>query len=58
MTCKAFRARRQHYLAARTLAGLSDDMLKDMGIARSEILALVHRRSVDQRDRSDEHDAG
>ena len=31
------------------LDGLSDHMLKDMGIARSEIQALVYSRSVDQR---------
>jgi uncharacterized protein YjiS (DUF1127 family) len=57
MACKAWRARRQHYLAARTLAGLSDHTLKDMGIARSDIHALVYSRAVDQRGRG-EDDAG
>jgi uncharacterized protein YjiS (DUF1127 family) len=58
MACKAWRARRQHYLAARTLDGLCDHTLKDMGIARSEIQALVYSRSVDRRGGCDEHDAG
>lgn len=55
---KAYLVRREHYLAARALGGLSDYMLKDMGIARSEIHALVYSRSVDQRDRHDEGNAG
>jgi uncharacterized protein YjiS (DUF1127 family) len=58
MACKAWQARRQHYLAARTLDGLCDHTLKDMGIARSEIHALVYSRSVDRRGGCDEHDAG
>jgi uncharacterized protein YjiS (DUF1127 family) len=46
---KAYLLRRQRQLAARTLSGLSDYMLKDMGIARSEIYALVRSQSDDQR---------
>jgi uncharacterized protein YjiS (DUF1127 family) len=43
--------RRQHYLAARALAGLSDYALKDMGIGRSEVHAFVHGPSADHRRR-------
>jgi uncharacterized protein YjiS (DUF1127 family) len=45
---KSYRIRRQHYLTARALAGLSDHLLKDMGIARSEIHALVYSPSVER----------
>ena len=38
---KAFVVRWQHYRARRALAGLSDYMLKDMGISRSELHPLV-----------------
>lgn len=58
MAYKAYLVRRQHYVAARTLSGLSDYMLKDMGIARSEIEALVRAQSDDQRCHGDKHDAG
>ena len=54
---KAFIVRRQHQLAARALSGLSDQMLKDMGIARSEIHALVRSQADDQRC-GDEDNAG
>jgi uncharacterized protein YjiS (DUF1127 family) len=55
---KAYLVKRQHHLSARTLAGLSDHTLKDMGITRSEIHALVYSRSVDQRYRHEDADAG
>jgi uncharacterized protein YjiS (DUF1127 family) len=54
---KAYLLRRQHQLAARALSGLSDHMLKDMGIARSEIHALVRSRPDDER-WGDEDNAG
>lgn len=54
---KAYRLCRYHQLATRALSGLSDHMLKDMGIARSEIHALVRRQSDDQRS-SDDDNAG
>jgi uncharacterized protein YjiS (DUF1127 family) len=40
--CKTYRVRRQHHLAERTLAGLSDHTLKDMGISRCEIYSRVY----------------
>ena len=46
-----YRVRRQQYLAARALAGLSDYVLKDMGIGRSEVHAFILGPSVDHRRR-------
>ena len=48
---RKYRIHRQHYLAARTLAGLSDYALKDMGIGRSEVHAFVYGPSADHRRR-------
>jgi uncharacterized protein YjiS (DUF1127 family) len=45
---KRYRVRRQHHLAERALAGLSDHMLKDMGISRGEIYSRVHGPSMDR----------
>jgi uncharacterized protein YjiS (DUF1127 family) len=44
----------QHYRASRALAGLSDYMLKDMGISRSEIHPLVGGSPEYRIDRGDE----
>jgi uncharacterized protein YjiS (DUF1127 family) len=48
---RKYRIRRQHYLAARTLSRLSDHVLKDMGVGRSEIHAFVSGPSADHRHR-------
>jgi uncharacterized protein YjiS (DUF1127 family) len=45
---KTFRVRRQNYLATRTLARLSDHILKDMGISRCEIHSRVYDPSMDR----------
>ena len=54
---KVIVVRWQHYRAARALGGLSDYMLKDMGISRSEINSHVGGSPEYRVDRSDE-DAG
>jgi uncharacterized protein YjiS (DUF1127 family) len=47
-TCKTYRVRRENYIATRTLEGLDDHMLKDMGISRSEIHSRVYDPSMDE----------
>jgi uncharacterized protein YjiS (DUF1127 family) len=51
---KAFQIRRQRRHAARTLAGLNEYILKDMGISRCEIQDVVYGPSPDRRRRDDE----
>ena len=51
---RVFVVRRQHYHATRALAGLSDYMLKDMGISRGEIIAAYQRFAGVPVDRSDD----
>ena len=60
---KTNRVRREHYLSARTLAGLSDHSLKDMGISRCEIHSRVYGPSIAPRpelnyDRADSQPGG
>ena len=50
---KTYRVRRQHRLAERTLAGLSDYILKDMGISRCEIHSRVYGPSMERMRRRD-----
>ena len=45
---RTYRVRRENHLAARTLAGLSDHTLKDMGISRCEIHSRVYGPSMDR----------
>ena len=54
---KVFAVRWQHYRATRALGGLSDYMLKDMGISRCEIDSHVGGSPEYRIDRCDE-DAG
>ena len=51
---KVFVVRWQHYRATRALAGLSDYMLKDMGISRGEISSHVSGSPEYRIDRNDE----
>jgi uncharacterized protein YjiS (DUF1127 family) len=51
---KAFVVRRKHYRATRALAGLSDYMLKDMGVARGEIHPFVSGSSDYRKSRSND----
>ena len=51
---KVFVVRRQHYRATRALAGLSDYMLKDLGVSRGEISLLVSGSSAYRVNRSDD----
>ena len=51
---KVFIVRWQHYRASRALAGLSDYMLKDMGVSRGEIDPLVGDTTVYRVDRCDD----
>jgi len=51
---RAFVIRWRHYRASRALAGLSDYMLKDMGVSRSEIDPLVSGSPAYRIDRGDD----
>ena len=51
---QACRARWERDRAARTLSGLSDHMLIDMGISRSEAHGLVYRHATDAARRRDD----
>jgi hypothetical protein len=54
---RAYVARRGRYRAERSLHALSDYMLMDMGVARSEIAVAVDRLLMN-RERGHEGDAG
>lgn len=51
---EAWQVRRERHRSARTLSGLSDHMLIDMGISRSEEHGLVYGNSSDRWRREDD----
>ena len=47
-TCKSYRAHRENYIAARTLAELDDHILRDIGFSRCKIHSHAYHPSMDQ----------